>query len=99
MAAPCRRVRWWRSTCRALRAAPEQLNPTLVYAPGARKAFAEASVTQNCLLVTELDNVKGRVYVYAPEQAGGWSHRAARPARQRHDRASSTPTCTAIAPS
>ncbi|HEV7431402.1 MAG TPA: prolyl oligopeptidase family serine peptidase, partial [Steroidobacteraceae bacterium] len=57
-------------------AAPAQLRPTLVYAPTSRKAFAEASPAQNYLLLTELDNVKGRAYVYAPDKSGGWSHRA-----------------------
>ncbi len=55
---------------------PDRLRPTLVYAPSARKAFAEASPTKNYLLLTELDNVKGRAYVYSPEKSGGWSHRA-----------------------
>jgi prolyl oligopeptidase len=56
-------------------AAPEALRPTLVYAPSARQAFAQASPARNYLLVTELDNVKGRAYVYVPEKGGGWSHR------------------------
>ncbi len=57
-------------------AAPDRLRPTLVYAPSARKAFAEAFPAKNYLLLTELDNVKGRAYVYAPGKAGAWSHRA-----------------------
>ena len=57
-------------------ATPDRLHPTLVYAPGARKSFAAAAAARDFLLVTELDNVKGRAYVYAPEKSGGWSHRA-----------------------
>ncbi len=57
-------------------ATPEHLRATLVYSPSARKSFAEAAATRDFLLVTELDNVKGRAYVYAPEKSGGWSHRA-----------------------
>ena len=57
-------------------ATPDHLRPTLVYAPTARKAFAEARAARDYLLVTELDNVRGRAYVYAPEKSGGWSHRA-----------------------
>jgi|KBSMisStaDraftv2_1062788.scaffolds.fasta_scaffold14021_3 prolyl oligopeptidase len=60
----------------AVRAAPDKLKPTLLYEPGARKAFAEARVAQNHLLLAELDNVKGRAYVYTPETSGAWSHRA-----------------------
>ena len=55
---------------------PEHLRPAVIYTPTARKAFAEASATRDRLLVTELDNVKGRAYVYTPESAGRWSHRA-----------------------
>jgi len=57
-------------------AAPDQLQPTLVYAPAPRRAFAEASATRNHLLVVELDNVRGRAYVYTPEPGGRWSRRA-----------------------
>jgi prolyl oligopeptidase len=56
-------------------AAPERLRPTLVYAPGSREAFEQAAATQGHLLVSVLDNVKGRAYVYTPEPAGKWSHR------------------------
>ena len=57
-------------------AAPDRLQPTLVYAPAPRRAFAEASTTRDRLLVVELDNVKGRAYVYTPELGGRWSRRA-----------------------
>ncbi len=57
-------------------ATPDRLHPTLVYAPSARKSFAEAAAARDFLLVTELDNVKGRAYVYTPEKSAGWSHRA-----------------------
>jgi prolyl oligopeptidase len=55
---------------------PEHLRPTAIYTPGPRKAFAAASVTRDRLLITELDHVKGRAYVYTPEKAGRWSQRA-----------------------
>ena len=57
-------------------AAPDHLRPTLVYAPTARRAFAEAATTRDQLLVTELDNVKGRAYVYTPESGGRWTRHA-----------------------
>src|SRR5579862_5066919 len=56
--------------------APDHLRPTPIYTPAARRAFASASVTRDRLLVTELDNVRGRAYVYAPEKQGRWSQRA-----------------------
>jgi prolyl oligopeptidase len=57
-------------------AAPAQLRPSLVYAPAPRHAFAQASATRHHLLVTELDDVKGRAYVYTPGEAQQWSRRA-----------------------
>ena len=59
----------------AASAAPERLRPTLVYAPGPREAFEQAAATRGRLLVSILDNVKGRAYVYTPEPAGKWSRR------------------------
>ncbi len=55
---------------------PDHLHPTAIYTPASRTAFSEASVTRDRLLLTELDNVKGRAYVYTPEKDGRWSHRA-----------------------
>jgi len=60
----------------ALRAAPDKLAPTLVYAPAPRRAFAQAATTRDRLIVVELDNVKGRAYAYTPEPQGRWSRRA-----------------------
>ncbi|MGH8253177.1 MAG: prolyl oligopeptidase family serine peptidase [Steroidobacteraceae bacterium] len=58
------------------RAAPDKLKPTLIYAPEPRHAFGEAAVTRDKLLLTELDNVRGRAFVYAPERSGAWTRRA-----------------------
>jgi prolyl oligopeptidase len=60
----------------AAKRAPQRLRPTLVYAPGPREAFVEASATRGNLLVTVLDNVRGRAYVHTPEPGGRWSRRA-----------------------
>ena len=57
------------------RAAPGKLHPTLVYAPEPRHAFGAAAVTRDKLLLTELDNVRGRAFVYAPKRGGGWTRR------------------------
>ncbi len=59
----------------AARRAPEHLRATLVYAPGAREALAQTTATRRHLLVTLLDNVQGRAYVYTPERGGRWSRR------------------------
>ena len=58
------------------RAAPDKLHPTLVYAPEPRHAFGGAAVTRDKLLLTELDNVRGRALVYSPDKRnGGWMRR------------------------
>ena len=54
---------------------PARLRPTLVYAPGPREAFDQAGATRGHLLVTVLDNVKGRAFVYTPGKRGTWSRR------------------------
>jgi prolyl oligopeptidase len=59
----------------AVSANPRHLRPTLVYAPGPREAFVEASVTRGHLLVHTLDNVNGRAYSYKPEPHDRWSKR------------------------
>jgi prolyl oligopeptidase len=55
---------------KALKADPAHLKPKLLYAPGAREALDETATTRDRLLVTLLDNVKGRAYVYTPTAAG-----------------------------
>jgi prolyl oligopeptidase len=57
----------------AATAKPQQLKPALIYAPGPREALKQASATRSHLLVTVLDNVKGRAYVYTPEAEDRWS--------------------------
>ena len=56
----------------ALKADPADPRPTLVYAPGPRAAFGQAATTRDRLLVTTLDDVKGRAFVYTPTP-DGWS--------------------------
>jgi prolyl oligopeptidase len=51
---------------------PTQLKPVLLYAPGPRESFADASATKDALLVTTLDNVRGRAFVYRPGPGGSW---------------------------
>jgi prolyl oligopeptidase len=45
------------------------------YVVGPREAFQQAAATRGRLLVSLLDNVKGRAYVYTPEPGGKWSRR------------------------
>jgi len=54
---------------------PKQLKPVVIYAPGPRESFEQAAATSNALIVTMLDNVRGRCFIYRPEADGSWSHR------------------------
>jgi prolyl oligopeptidase len=56
-----------------LRASPAHLKPTLIYAPGPREALQSASATKGALLVSILDNVRGRTLVFKPAANGGWT--------------------------
>jgi prolyl oligopeptidase len=55
------------------RSEPEHLFPTLVWAPGPREALEEVSATKDRLVLTALDNVRGRAYVLTPTPEGGWT--------------------------
>ena len=59
-----------------LRASADRLHPTLIYTPGPREALQGASATKNMLLVSILDNVRGRVLAFRPGPNGTWSHSA-----------------------
>jgi prolyl oligopeptidase len=58
------------TTLDALKADPAHLKPTLLYAPGPREALEGSSTTHGKLLVSVLDNVKGRAYAYTPTATG-----------------------------
>jgi prolyl oligopeptidase len=57
-----------------LKADPAHPKPTLVYAPGPREAFDGTSSTKNVLMVSILDNVRGRVLLFKPAANGKWTH-------------------------
>jgi prolyl oligopeptidase len=59
-----------------LKANPGRLKPTLIYQPGPREAFDGASAAKDVLLVSILDNVRGRTLVYRPGPNGTWTHSA-----------------------
>ncbi len=48
----------------------------LVYAPGPRESFDDASTTQHDVLVVAYHNVRARAYVYMPSGTDGWARRA-----------------------
>ena len=59
-----------------LKANPAHLKPTLIYAPGPREALKSASAAKDVLLVSTLDNVRGRTLVYKPGPNGSWTRSA-----------------------
>ncbi|HEV8408345.1 MAG TPA: S9 family peptidase, partial [Sphingomicrobium sp.] len=56
-----------------LRSSPQHLKPTLIYSPGPREALESASAAKGALLVSILDNVRGRTLVFRPKAGGAWS--------------------------
>lgn len=63
-------------TLEALRSDPGHLSPRLVYAPGPRETLDSAEQTQNQLIVTTYENVRGRMHIYTPADHGAWRSRA-----------------------
>jgi prolyl oligopeptidase len=57
----------------AVKADPGSLKPKLVWAPGPRESLGEAASTRDKLLVSILDNVRGRALVFTPSAGGGWT--------------------------
>ncbi|HEY1560793.1 MAG TPA: prolyl oligopeptidase family serine peptidase [Caulobacteraceae bacterium] len=58
----------------AVKADPANPHPRLVWAPSPRESLGEVAGTRDKLIITTLDNVRGRAFVYAPTADGGWSH-------------------------
>jgi prolyl oligopeptidase len=59
----------------ALQKDPEHLAPTVVFAPTAQEFEQWTGATKNHLLMTTLDHVQGRAYVYSRSKDGGWTRR------------------------
>ena len=55
-----------------LRSNPAGLKPTLIYSPAAREALQGAVAAKDMLLVSILDNVRGRTLVFRPGPNGSW---------------------------
>ncbi len=58
----------------SVKACAANLSPSLVWAPGPREAGESAASTQNALVLTRLDNVRGAAFAYQP-QGEGWISR------------------------
>lgn len=56
-----------------LLADPANLKPALVWAPEARTALEQVAVTRDRLVLTTIDNVRGRVWSLAPAAGGKWT--------------------------
>src|SRR6185437_1270359 len=56
-----------------LKADPAHLKPTLIYKPGPREALEGAAASKDMLLVSILDNVRGKTLVYRPGPNGSWT--------------------------
>jgi prolyl oligopeptidase len=59
-----------------LRADPAHPKPKLVYAPGAREALEGISSSRDVLIVSILDNVRGRTLLFTPAAKGQWKRSA-----------------------
>jgi prolyl oligopeptidase len=54
---------------------PAQLKPTVIFAPTATEFVQEVDTTKNHLLLTTLENVQGRAYVYSLDSKGTWTRK------------------------
>jgi prolyl oligopeptidase len=57
----------------AVKANPANLRPKLVWAPGPRDALEGVGSTKGKLLISTLENVRGRAWVFSPARGGGWT--------------------------
>ena len=55
---------------------PEHLKPVVLFAPAARESLESVAATRGALVVTTLDNVRGRAFVYRPRAGGAWQRTA-----------------------
>jgi prolyl oligopeptidase len=55
-----------------IKADPAHPKPTLIYAPGPREALEGASASKGVLVVSTLDNVRGRTLLFTPGAKGSW---------------------------
>jgi prolyl oligopeptidase len=61
--------------CDAASKDPVHLKPTVVFVPTAEEFAQETATTRHHLLLSTLEHVQGRVYVYTREMDGRWTRR------------------------
>ena len=54
---------------------PNVIKPVVVYAPGPRESVGGIAATRDALVMTTLDNVRGRAFIYHVAADGTWSRR------------------------
>jgi prolyl oligopeptidase len=57
----------------AVAADPVHLKPTMLFAPTSREFAQQVAATRNHVLLTTLENVQGRAYIYTHSKDGNWS--------------------------
>jgi prolyl oligopeptidase len=60
---------------KALEKHPERLKPAVVFAPTAQEFVQQVEITKNHLLLTTLEHVQGRAYVYTVGSGGVWTRK------------------------
>lgn len=54
---------------------PEHLSPVVVFAPTAQEFAQQVATTRDHLLLTTLEHVQGRAYIYSRGKDGQWTHK------------------------
>jgi prolyl oligopeptidase len=60
---------------KAVEADPAHLKPTVVFAPTAEEFEQQVADTRNHLIITTLDHVQGRAYIYTRGKSGAWTRK------------------------
>ena len=58
---------------KAMEKDPAHLMPVAVFTPTATEFSQEVAVTRNHIVLTTLENVQGRAYIYSPAKDGNWN--------------------------
>lgn len=58
---------------REVKADPQHLKPTIVFSPTSQEFAQQVTVTKNHVLLTTLEHVQGRAYVYSHGKDGKWT--------------------------
>ena len=57
----------------AVKKDPAHLKPTVIFSPSAQEFVQEVAITRTKLLLTTLEHVQGRAYLYSVSKAGAWT--------------------------